>query len=351
MNHTQTIRDTSVGTIEKITIQCSSTSTQTDNEEGAKHVEKELTRAISELERVNTEKSKHKIENLRMKLKITQLEDQLEKSDKQIKTKDDQLESMKKTLVKSGVVANKSNQAKNTTNDKVNDTVPKDIGYSLYNSTSLDSKLQQFSRDIFSTVTKIVNEKFSILQSLVNIPEKISENCKTFKSALTENLPLTSTTTDFKEIINQSRNNQLVQERERKLCSTNIIVHGVKEVVDEIKEENDDEFVNAFLGRIGVSIKPISIIRLGKPEPSKTRPLKIKLEIEKEQEVVMSRLSNLKNAEDRFKKISVTVEERQDIRNWVEKAKEKNQNESGNFIWKARGSPKNGMRLVKFAKQ
>ena len=178
VNHTQTTRDTSVGTIEKITIQCSSTSTQTDNEEGAKHVEKELTRAISELERVNTEKSKQKIENLRMKLKITQLEDQLKKSDKQIKTKDDQFESMKKTPVKSGVVANKSTQAKNT-NDEVNDTVPKDSGYSLYNSTSLDSKLQQFSRDIFSTVTKIVDEKLSILQSLVNIPEKI---CKTFKS-------------------------------------------------------------------------------------------------------------------------------------------------------------------------
>ena len=156
-------------------------------------------------------------------------------------------------------------------------------------------------------------------------------------------------------IVNESRNNQLVQERERKLRSTNIIVHGVKEVADENEEENDDEFVNAFLGRIGVSIKPISIIRLGKPEPSKTWPLKIKLETEKEKEAVMSRLSNLKNAEDRFKKISVTedhtVEERQEIRNWVEKAKEKNQNESGNFIWKARGSSKHGMRLVKFAKQ
>ena len=151
-------------------------------------------------------------------------------------------------------------------------------------------------------MTKIVDEKLSILQSLVNIPEKISENCKTFKAALTENLPSTSTTTDFKEIINESRNNQLVQERERELRSTNIIVHGVK--ADETEEENDDEFVNAFLGRIGVIIKPISIIRLGKHEPSKTRQLKIKLETEKEKEAVMSRLSNLKNAEDRFKKLA-----------------------------------------------
>ena len=83
-------------------------------------------------------------------------------------------------------------------------------------STSLDSKLQQFSRDIFNTVTKIVDEKLSALQSLVNIPEKISENCKTFKEALTENIPSVSKPTNFKEVINESRNEQLVQERERK---------------------------------------------------------------------------------------------------------------------------------------
>ena len=163
-----------------------------------------------------------------MKLKNTQLEDQLEKSDKQIKTKDDQLESIKKKTVKSRVVANKSTQAMNTTNDEDNDTAPMDSG----SSTSLDSKLQQFSRDIFNTVTKIVDEKLSTVQSMVNIPEKISENCKTFKEALTENIPSISTPTNFKDVINESRNEQLVQERERKLRSTNIIVHGVKEVAD-----------------------------------------------------------------------------------------------------------------------
>ena len=58
---------------------------------------------------------------------------------------------------------------------------------------------------------------------------------------------------------------------------------------------------NAFFGRIGVNIKLHPITHLGKLEPSKTRPLKIKLETENEKEAVMSRLSNLKNAEDRIK--------------------------------------------------
>ena len=58
--------------------------------------------------------------------------------------------------------------------------------------------------------------------------------------------------------MSERRNDQLVQERERQLRSTNVIVHGVKEVADENEEENDDEFV---LGRIGVNIKPKSIAR------------------------------------------------------------------------------------------
>ena len=52
-----------------------------------------------------------------------------------------------------------------------------------------------------------------------------------------------------------------------------------------IKEENDEEFVDAFFRRIGVNVKPQSITHLGKPVPSKTRPLKIKLENQEETDV------------------------------------------------------------------
>ena len=71
----------------------------------------------------------------------------------------------------------------------------------------------------------------------------------------------------------------------------------------------------------------------------------------------MKRLRNLKNAEEQdFKKISITddytVSERNEIRTWVEKAREKNGKEkSDKYTWKVRGTPKNGMSLVKFIKQ
>ena len=76
---------------------------------------------------------------------------------------------------------------------------------------------------------------------------------------------------------------------------------------------------------------------------------------EEEKNLIMARLSNLKNAEESIKKVSVTddytVDERNEIRAWVEKAKKKNEDETDDVVWKVRGTPKNGLRLARFAKQ
>ena len=68
----------------------------------------------------------------------------------------------------------------------------------------------------------------------------------------------------------------------------------------------------------------------------------------------MKRLANLRNADDKYKRISIkedyTWEERQQIREWVTKAEEKNKEEETSD-WKVRGNPKNGLRLVKITRQ
>ena len=155
--------------------------------------------------------------------------------------------------------------------------------------------------------------------------------------------------------MNENRNDQLVQETERKMRAKNIIIHGVNEAADGKRVEEEREFVSAFLREIGIGNLPESIVRLGKPDQNKIRPLKLTVMNETEKEGIMSRLSNLKNAEEKFKKISVTedytIEERHEIKKWVEKAKEQNQNETSNIIWKVRSNPKNGMRLVRFTKR
>lgn len=68
----------------------------------------------------------------------------------------------------------------------------------------------------------------------------------------------------------------------------------------------------------------------------------------------MSRLSNLKNAEDKYKFISVkddyTIKEREIIKQWHQDAEERNKKEN-TTMWKVRGDPKNGLRLVKVNKK
>ena len=100
---------------------------------------------------------------------------------------------------------------------------------------------------------------------------------------------------------------------------------------------------------------PEQIVRLGKKVTDKDRPLRIKMKDERVRDTIMSRLTYLKDAEEKFSKISVTydytVEERQLIKTWVDKAKEKSEKETENFIWKVRGDPKNGLRLMKVTKR
>ena len=114
------------------------------------------------------------------------------------------------------------------------------------------------------------------LQTLTNIPEKVNENCKSFKYVLMENIPRSNATTNFKSIINESRNEQLVQERERKLRATNIIIHGVQEFLPENEDIKDAEFINALFKTMGIDTRPESITCLGKPDPNKVTTYKIK---------------------------------------------------------------------------
>ena len=69
---------------------------------------------------------------------------------------------------------------------------------------------------------------------------------------------------------------------------------------------------------------------------------------------VMKRLVNLKNAPDTYRKICVrddlTIEERNLIKTWQKIADEQNAAENTD-VYKVRGTPKNGLRLVNVTKR
>ena len=72
-----------------------------------------------------------------------------------------------------------------------------------------------------------------------------------------------------------------------------------------------------------------------------------------EKDLIMSRLSNLKNAEEEYRRISVkndyTLEERNLVKHWLKKADEQNKAE-GTTKYKIRGTPKNGFRIVEITR-
>ena len=92
--------------------------------------------------------------------------------------------------------------------------------------------------------------------------------------------------------------------------------------------------------------------RLGRKKEHQARPIKIVMESRSHKAEFMSKLSNLKYAGPVYNKARVTDdhswEERQEIRRWVKMAKEKNEKdgEMTNYLWKVRGTPKSGLRIV-----
>ena len=71
---------------------------------------------------------------------------------------------------------------------------------------------------------------------------------------------------------------------------------------------------------------------------------------------VLQNLTNLKNQAS-FKGVSITEDytaaERTLLKEWRDKAKAKNDDEEteSNYIWRVRGTPKNGLMLKRFLKQ
>ena len=99
-----------------------------------------------------------------------------------------------------------------------------------------------------------------------------------------------------------------------------------------------------------VDVVPKQILRLGNAAPDKKRPVKLILNNGEEKEKIMSMLTKLKNADPNIRGISVredyTIEERKLIKTMNDEARKRNADENVTH-WKVRGTPKNGLKVVK----
>ena len=265
-------------TVESRSWSTQTTSTWSSHEDLMKENEKiknDLNLKSWELSRVNDERITLKKDNVTLKQNIACFTEEEDKMKQNAKNQGLLIAELRKQVK---ATATKKSDEKSVSFDE-NELVLKTI----------DNKLEKLTTSLLESVTEMVDTKLSVLTKLETIPQEISENCNTFKEALTNKMPRN----EFKSAITETKNDELVQLRERRLRSCNIIIHGVAEQ-KENSAGHDEQFIKDFLGALGVDHQPKAMTRLGNADNNSRRPLRITMKKEEEKVLIMARLPNLK---------------------------------------------------------
>ena len=271
------------------------------------------------------------------------------------------LTEYKSAAINNSTKKRKRNEANEDTDEQSEDTEEQNQMPNQKNNDQQQTPRRNYHEQLLEDMEKMINKKFDQIEhkfnNIVNnkIKEKLHDQEK-IQSSFAETITKNVNEVTIEKAIRESLNNELVQDTERQKREKNIIIHGVVEH-REAENENQDQdeiYVTKLLQIIGAHVQPVTIARLGKPNEGKNRPVKLIMESTEDKAQVMSRLINLKNAEELYKSVSIkddyTYEERDIIKQWMRRADENNRRDN-TADWKVRGSPKNGLRIVKVTKK
>ena len=209
-------------------------------------------------------------------------------------------------------------------------------------------------------VEKVISKRFQALQQEFheNVEKKLEAFSQTTGKTFAETVKI-NPPTSLRAIIKETKNEEQQEEREKKARKKNIIIHGVKDPIlddKQTKEDMDKSFVKSLLDEVNIQNTPLQIERIGIADPLKSRPLKVAFYNQREKDNLMKNLKLLKGKE-MYKGISITEDftraEREMLKSWALKAKEKNENEAHgtNIVWRVRGSPRTTVFLKKIILQ
>ena len=146
-------------------------------------------------------------------------------------------------------------------------------------------------------------------------------------------------------VIENPSTNREVNSREQ-----NIIIYGLKE--DAI---NDQHKLREIFQATATQHTPLSMYRLGIKKTDKNRPILVRMPSTQVKDDFMSKLWMLKNVRKIYSNLSIandyTLHERKTMKKYVEEANARNMIGTKGYIWKVRGTPKDGIRICKIAKQ
>ena len=136
------------------------------------------------------------------------------------------------------------------------------------------------------------------------IPTSTQDNSKNpIQSYANAARPDTPANNDFRNLIIAAKNEERIEERNKKVRENNIIIHGC---IEKDSDDQDKTFVQDIIKEISVGIvKTKSITRVGKTDSGKSRPIKVSFNNIDEKNKVMSNLRFLKGKET-YNKVSIT---------------------------------------------
>ena len=216
----------------------------------------------------------------------------------------------------------------------------------------LDKKVSQLESKIEKSIEKKLGDK---LDAVTCLTDKIKEQEKQASEEKTSYAKILNVPKEVRKIIQETRNDEKVNQIEQEKRCQNFIIHGADEIgdnEDEIKE-NDKKYVADILEHMEIEATPESVVRLGKTNEKKGRVMKITMSTKAFKEEVMANVRRLKDTAETFGKISVTDDytatERQQIQDFVKKAREQGAQDTSR-VFKVRGDPKNGLRIMSYKK-
>lgn len=253
---------------------------------------------------------------------------------------------------------------KEVTNEikEIQNLVKNDIKSALDRATKIDTKFDKLidetkkevsilKADIASIMDKSKN--FDREQIKVSFAEVVKDQLNERMSNVNEDMSkITTNLTEVKKISEDMK--------DKEMRANNVIIYRVSEESIERDEQRkaDKSFcldlINEGLG-IDVSESDIkSFFRIGKKEADKTRPIMIQFRERSLKNRIMESLNKLKNADEKFKNTSIahdmTENERKECKNLVLEAKKKEEEDSGEYMYRVRGDPGN-LRIVKIKKR
>lgn len=317
---------------------------------------KEMEELSKKLKRVSFESEHQQREhNIKAKdylLKIKQYKNDISELEK----REGRLKSAIQSLEKRYSEAKQQINSEHSIIDKVEHAVAEKL------ETIGNNLIKTIGENLKKSLTNEVRKNNESVENKLQQVVEVVEESKTYARAAKINLPINdwNVPSDKKEIrsfVQEVENVKLMETRDRKQRTCNIILHGVTEQEsDETGHKNDKELIIKLLSTIQKGDILKAHIRLGSRNNDKKRPIKVVLKSESDKKNIMGNLRRLKGIEE-FNGISIkpdyTIAERDQLRQYSEKAKLLNADEpadSGN-IWRITGTPKNGLTVRKFRKR